>query len=447
MQDLEFDLFEVGRKLSNPLSIKQFMLNSCEVAEENSGYSRRLWDDLSVAGGFPGILMLVNLMELKGYLPQDTAHQYVLEIKNSLEREGIKNLSLFSGLSGLCFAIEDASRGKKRYVKMLNQLQSLLLLRVENELLNPILQHLKDGNPIPSNLYDVISGICGIGRYALENLSIEPFYKLTEKIVKTLILMTNPIRMHDHLVPGWYLSPADIINRSRFKDTESKGNFNTGLAHGMTGILAFLSIARLKGIEIEGQTEAIERTSTWLRDHAFSINGSTHWPSSVSWEEETEKKLKVPKMIKAGWCYGVPGIARALYLAGKALRDKELRLFAIQSMTETLNLDPSEWRLLGPGLCHGLAGLLAIANAMSLEEEGKELAPRVHQIKKFLLDQYNEISPWGFVDIDYVSETGRDRTVKVHKICYLEGAVGVYLTLFFLSECNSKWHLPLMIYE
>ena len=99
--------------------------------------------------------------------------------------------------------------------------------------------------------------------------------------------------------------PSDPINREQ---DSLKGNFNLGLAHGVTGILAFLSIAMIRGFEVEGQREAISQIAAWICQQSIQENENIQWPYQVSWEEEMEKisRIKVPS--GDAWCYGVPGI-------------------------------------------------------------------------------------------------------------------------------------------
>lgn len=448
MGRLDEMLGEFARRIQHPASVRQFMLDASKVYLDPKLHTTRgRWDGLSLAGGFSGVLVLSALLERRGIIPEEVVHRYVLEMKHAIEQEGVDNLSLFAGVAGMCLAVEEASFGKSRYQKILGRLQSYLLSNMQAVFLDPMIELLDQGKPSLSHLYDVISGICGVGRYSLEHLSVEPFYQLTERIIRILIRMTHPIEVGGYQVPGYYLPPTDLLNQLRFRELQPYGNFNLGLAHGVTGILALLSIAYLKGFQLPGQKAAIEQLSSWIRAKAFAIDGATYWPYAISWEEETQKNRAQQRPTKAGWCYGTPGIARTLFLAGKALNNKGMRDFAIQSITQLLHAPFEQWRLLSPSLCHGLAGLLAVAIAMSREEEGAHLAASVEKIKGLLMDQYNPESPWTFVDVDVISDSGVEGPVRMNKVGFLEGAVGIYLTLCFSSEPSSKWHIPLMIYE
>lgn len=431
-------------RIKNPLDVKAFMTDFSKVYGEEGG-ERPVWGDLSLGSGYPGILILCTQLEQGGYLQEGVAHQYLLEIKKILESQGIQNYSLFSGLTGLCFAVEQASYENTRYQTFLRTLESLLLDKVQQAFLDPLERNLKDRAPSSSLLYDPISGICGIGRYALEKLSIPSFARLSEKITKILIQLTLPIMIKGRSVPGWYLPPTDFLNQVRFAKDHPHGNFNLGLAHGVTGILAYLAIVYQKGIYVEGLREAIERLSGWLKSKAVESQEGVFWPYAISWEAEVEGKEVEHKTTKAGWCYGLPGIARTLFLAGKALNDRALKTFAMQSFESLLAKSILEWRLHSPSLCHGIGGLLLITQAMSLEKEGNALEPKIFELKRTLMDRYDPASAWGFVDVDLVADKNSKYSLKkIQKIGLLEGATGVFLTL--LSLKRTSWQLPFMIY-
>ncbi|KJS51707.1 hypothetical protein VM98_35680, partial [Streptomyces rubellomurinus subsp. indigoferus] len=57
------------------------------------------------------------------------------------------------------------------------------------------------------------------------------------------------------------------------------------------------------------------------------------------------------------WCYGTPGAARALFLAGTALGRADWRDAAVAAPADAL-ADPAAWHLAGARLCHGTGGRL-----------------------------------------------------------------------------------------
>ncbi|MFE5725042.1 lanthionine synthetase LanC family protein, partial [Streptomyces erythrochromogenes] len=61
------------------------------------------------------------------------------------------------------------------------------------------------------------------------------------------------------------------------------------------------------------------------------------------------------------WCYGTPGIARALALASTALGDPAYARLADLALTALAERPGTTWDTDGAGLCHGSAGVLVCA--------------------------------------------------------------------------------------
>lgn len=401
------------------------------------------WDELTLSDGYPGILLLFSSLNHLGddyKWTEEVEHHYVIKIKNVLESEGLRSLSLFSGLAGICFAIHHASHGGTRYQKMLNTLHNTLIENTEKFFLNKLEANLSMCRQSLSNLYDLIQGICGIGRYALEHLQKECFQVFVEKIINVLIRLCQPIQIDNVSVPGWYISPEDILNKRNLN--QQKGNFNIGLSHGVTGVLAFLSIAYLKGVIVQGQKETILNLSHWLQSKSFIFQKAIRWPQTVSWQEEIESKRPTfnPE-INDSWCYGVPGISRSLFLAGKVLEDNRQMNFAVEAFENVFSRSPDERNLPGPALCHGISGLLLTANEMSQDNDGRfdsYIQPLISEI----FDSYEVENYFGFSDFEMNTSY---KYVPVHKPGLLEGSAGILLALLSYQSKQSKWHLPLLL--
>jgi hypothetical protein len=399
----------IAEKMCEPKQVKALVM-------AQSIHSIPNWSDLSLFG-YPALLLLFStLSPLSKRLDWEKAeHTCVLQIKEAIEQQGIFDLSLFSGAAGLCYAVRQASHGGMRYQKMLHSLESFLLARVDERYLFPLLDNIKNRRSSPVSLYDPILGITGIGRYALES----PFLsELVPKICSALVELSHPIRLEKDLtIPGWYVSCEHQFHQQD-RASYPQGNFNLGLAHGIPSVLAFLSLALLRGIEVPGQKEALIRIVSWIRTKSYPYRNATYWPARVSWEEEVLQAPVCPTLVLDGWCYGVPGIARSLFLAGRALGDQELRRFAEKSFLEVFTRTPEEWGLASPTVCHGLAGLLAITRAMV--HDGVNAAPQAENLTNRLLAFYQPEAPFGFKDHD---------PVEMDKIGVLDGAVGVALSL------------------
>ena len=416
---------EIALKMTNPFEVKQIVLTS------NGSLQNKIpWMDLSLATGYPGLLLLFATLESAGVVKEGAAHQYVLAIHQSIEREPLSNLSLYNGVSGICFALRQASHCGTRYQLMQQKLDNLLLEHIQDVYLKPLREHRKRQESAPSALHDLIQGLPGIGRYLLEDLSL--FDATIESILKELVELSKPFFWEGRAVPGWHLSSHDHLNTRSKK--WPKGNFNLGLAHGIPGILAFLSIATLKGVIIDGQIDAMTRIAGWIQQHADRSSGMIQWHSMIPFEGEKDDVL-----ARDAWCYGVPGIARSLFLCGKALGDQDLVQFAIDAFRGIFSRTREDWHLPGPMICHGIAGLLLITDAMANDLKTQDLMSQVEQLQQLLLANYQPNAPFGYQDLQ-LAESGKWQAVNSPGL--LEGTAGVLLTLLMPK---TKWHLPFLI--
>src|SRR3990167_10793077 len=238
----------ISERMQDPDIVKAFMQDSSNASSISSHSN---WSDLSLAGGYPRVVLFFSERERLGLITGgEITHRYVLKIKECLENNPPLDLSLFEGLAGICFALQQASFKGKRYKRMLDTLHSSLVRQVEELYLKPLQESIGRGIPSLTRIYDLIQGLSGIGRYILENQDIPLFLELSKKITTAFVGLSRWIEIDSKNVPGWYLSPEDPLCESDSEES-SKGSFNLGLAHGVPGILSFLSISFLKGIRSE----------------------------------------------------------------------------------------------------------------------------------------------------------------------------------------------------
>ena len=197
-----------------------------------------------------------------------------------------------------------------------------------------------------------------------------------------LVGLTQDREVYGYVVPNYHISSKNQLLDIE-KDIYMKGNFNLGLSNGIGGILAALSIALMEGIEIAGQRKAIERIlEDYKRFHYVDNNGAVYWPGIIKFEDYISGQCKIDGR-RAGWCYGSPGIARAMYMAGNAIGDKEAIELSLKAIDGLCNMKEEEWMLISPTICHGYAGLLTAVQAMYKDTGNvkyRECADRIMEI-------------------------------------------------------------------
>lgn len=210
------------------------------------------------------------------------------------------------------------------------------------------------GRGTPWNVYDVISGLAGVGRVLLAaagdgHADAEP------GLVSALGSLT--VTLSDrHGRPGWWAAP-DQHPRLVAATLGPSGAATTGVAHGVAGPLALLACAGQAGFTVTGQDAAVRHAAAWLLRWKTA---SHRWPVHLAGDELDTGQTTARPGRNTAWCYGAPGIGRALMLAGQALGDSEL-IDAGRTALCGLVERPTEWDAEGPTLCHGYAGVMRCA--------------------------------------------------------------------------------------
>jgi lantibiotic biosynthesis protein len=436
---------EIAHRLRSPDLVKAHILDPCHQNPDPL-YHEILWDDLSLAGGYTGIVLLLS--ELDRLYPNEkwdeSVHAYVIKIKEAFEKTSFTELSLFSGIAGIGFALRSASREGTRYKKMIENLDHFLLQGVTKYYLTPLKANLENGRPSSQSLYELIQGIVGIGVYGLNNLHLPSFRNILEEILQLLIQLTKPIKIKDHWVPGWYI-PRDYQLNEGYKTLYVQGNFNLGLSHGITGVLALLAISTLMGIAVEGQMEAMETMVEWLFKHRREGQKGYFWESMISLETELGiNKTGDNVTYKDAWCYGTPGVARSLYLAGKAMKNESIQKRALESFCSVFQRSRKEWQLPGPSICHGISGLFMITTMMSRDSKDLFLEKKAQELQQMIIQSYRAEHPFGFKDLNPRKNGG---FAEIDRVDLLEGTSGILLTLLSSEAPTSWWHAPFLISE
>lgn len=445
---------EIAERLKNPEEVLAKM-NNDPIPEKHN--RPRPWHPLSLSHGYPGILYLfASLDELSPNESWDqVAHGYVLKIKETIEMSGVTNLSLFGGLTGCCLAIQQASKGKTRYRKLLESLNNFLFQKVQDTYFSPLQEKIELKIPVSPNLYDPISGICGIGIYALKNQDCPLSIEYLQKALFFCISLTKDIKIGNHLLPGWYV-PRHYQFTDSDKDFYPLGNFNLGIAHGVAGILAFLSISVLSGICINGQMEAIQKIVDWICSKKKEKKGAVSWPYRISFEEELSGTIQdFSESTMEAWCYGTAGLSRVLYLAGKALKSKDLKELSVEAFEGIFQRVDLTHHFSTPSFCHGLAGFLTLTRLMARDTESIEIKKWIHKIEDAILEFYDPNHPFGFKDFEPLQlensslnpgfEVASSEIIPFDKLGLLEGVSGILLSLFPIFPKNNSWTAPFLI--
>jgi lantibiotic biosynthesis protein len=450
-QDLVID---IAQRIREPEQVLRILENSKTAA------SSFFNNPISLANGYSGLILLFSVLDdhYPGEKWDFICHHYVLKIKEIIETQGIANLSLFEGIAGCAFAIQHASKEENRYKKLLIRFNEFLFNKMNDAYFFTLQEKFDLGLPIMPNAYDLMSGICGIGLYTLKNLENPQAFSCLQSILKHCINLTHDIKVGAYVLPGWY-APKHYQFTDVDQQAYPKGNFNLGLAHGISGPLAFLSIAALHDIKIEGQLEAIKKITSWLFSKRKLHQGMNFWPNRINFEEEALKQESTNQSSLEAWCYGTPGVARALYLAGKALNDDKMQKKAVDAFYDLCQRPYLESFYSTSSFCHGTAGLLTLTQLMVRDTNSPKLDDLADTIEKTILNFYDSSYPMGFKEkrsllqkqkllyIPFAVASG-DNNIQyeeMNQIGLLDGIAGILLALISKKSGCFSWTFPLLI--
>ncbi len=415
----------VARTVATRLKTPEILEKAIAESPRQSAFANRVcWIPHSLSQGHAGLALLYGYLD--ACFPEE---QWDLEARDHLRlaarsAEAIPGLplGLFSGLSGLAFAAWQLSRGGTRYIRLRDSLDQSTCVRAI-----AAARDIRGRHGVSFSEFDAISGLSGVAAYLLCRCDEPHIMTALRSIVEGLV---DLLSASDRL-PHWY-TPADLLGDPQTQEYCPHGNLNLGLAHGVPAPLATLSLARTAGVSVPGLAETIARTADWLCENRFDDRWGINWPAILPLIQtgsanggglEAVSGRKAPDgPSRCAWCYGSPGIARALWLAGDALDRDDYRDLAVSAMRAVFRRPIAVRRIDSPTLCHGVAGLLAIALRFSHDMGGTEFSDEIRGLTQQLLDNYEPQSLLGFRHLE-------TRDNHMDQPGLLEGAPGVALAL------------------
>lgn len=333
MSDLYRESSEAG---TIPPQIQDLALS----LRDPSSLSLTAGDETSLANGLTGIVLLP--LTLTSLFPEqqwgEVAGAYFAHIAEVSRRNPVTQPGLYHGSCGIAFSLELLARQDARYHNASNAFLCHFIQQVTSW----------DWRDHPFLLgqenFEVVGGAAGILRFLLTLPPEAGISSAQEQLFSYLIWVSLERER-------WCHRPARLgpIAKAQYP----QGYIDLGLAHGIAGPLAALSLALLGGQTSPEAREAVERWATWLVEQRLDMPWGSDWPAVIP----RQLRAQDCPPARSGWCYGTPGIARAIWLAGRALADESLCALAREALASALrrqhNIDQ-------PQLCHGIAGLLLI---------------------------------------------------------------------------------------
>ncbi|WP_170164461.1 lanthionine synthetase C family protein [Sinomicrobium pectinilyticum] len=280
------------------------------------------------------------------------------------------------------------------------------------------------------NFYDFLHGILGIGHYFLIRYRNTGSGVLKEHYANLLTGMVNRLKKTAITEGDSSKWKSWLVREERLK------GYNLGLAHGISGIVNFLS--RLLVYPEFSEVRSLLRGAVhYISSWEGAISGTSLFPA---WITESGGKSYRNRL---GWCYGDPGTGLSLWHAGKALQDDALCTRAVKILEySTQRTDPEEAGIRDAGLCHGACGIMHIYRYMERQTNRQAFAMAADFWQQKALEM--AVHPDGYAG--YMQWRGGNRQGWQPETGILEGIAGIGLSIMAeLSPDSIKWNECLLI--
>jgi hypothetical protein len=355
-------------------------------------------------------------------------HIHLGAAAQAAERDG-GPLGLFDGVAGLGYAAQRLAAGRARYGGLLAAIDDAIAGGVAASS-----AMLARTNGLPVQAWDLITGITGVGAYLLARRE-DPAARAA--LDETLAAVVELMRETDG-APRW-ATPTEHLHAGMREGTP-EGNLNCGVAHGAPGSLALLSLALAEGVEVSGQVNAMRRTAEWVAAQCLPGRFGPEWPAVIPLGETHSAGRQSP--ARPGWCYGNAGVARALWLAGKALDAPQYARLAERAVRAALERQRTETPLDAPTLCHGTAGLAQVTLRMAADSGAEDLLREARNLSLELVERFDPDAPLGYRAEPLV----RDLRGAEVDATLLDGAAGPPLVLLAAAtHSDPGWDRALLL--
>ncbi len=365
---------------------------------------------------------------------KELTFEYMKLIKQELLSSSSNlHIGLFGGLSNVGISVVAANLKYGGYEK--------LLLTITNYIVNSTHVMLDD---LEKNLtdtkityFDLISGLSGVSCFLLNRTEFQLAKKCLVRILEYFVKLTGEYTLRQNVVPYYFIKSEHQLTE-KDKMIYPDGCINFSLSHGISGILYTLSKAMKLGVVVDDQLSSIERI---VRDIlAFSyidVNGCIQFSGRVSLDDYSNRIVD-PHNSRASWCYGSPGIASVLHLAGEVLNNHEIERVAYNSILKLCEEPVGDMKLEFPLICHGFAGTLLAIQNMNNKKEDSKLKNMSETLLELLLGFYDVDVYSGYYNSIYTM--GINGLVKEEKIDFslLEGSLGIILTMNSMIKNEPK---------
>ncbi|MPY48781.1 lanthionine synthetase C family protein [Streptomyces acidicola] len=307
-----------------------------------------------LANGLPGIALLHIERAAAGLGPWRRAHDWLAAASREPLTSGPDSHPFYGAPAFAHALVCAADHLPGAYQRASDTLDRQMTADV-NRRLDAGHRRMDAGRPAALAEFDTIRGLAGYGAYLLRR---DPGAPALLAVLDYCVRLTQPITYEGEPLPGWW---TDTGPSGRPDDRFPGGHANSGMAHGIGGVLALLALAARYGTFVDGHDEALGRILAWLDRWQEHAGRGPTWPYWITRDELRSERLAPSGPRRPSWCYGTAGLARAQQLAALALGDTRRQIEAETALVAALT-DPAQLKATtDSALCHGFAGLAHVA--------------------------------------------------------------------------------------
>jgi len=279
--------------------------------------------------------------------------------------------------------------------------------------------------------FDLVSGLAGLGLYALERFPRSSAARILEGVVARFAETAEP----QPRGITWRTA-RELLPESR-RATFSQGALDLGLAHGAAGVLPVLAGACRVGVAEETARPLLDDAVHWLLAQALEDWGTGRFPAWIA-EEEPLRRTRL------AWCYGDAGISAALLWTARLVDEPGWEEAALEIARGAAARSEESSGVRDAGLCHGAAGLGHLFNRLYQATGDEDLGEAARfWFERTLSRYFAETSLSGF--LSWQPQGGHEGE-WVETPAFLTGAAGVGLALTAaVSSLSPDWDRVLLI--
>ena len=386
--------------------------------QKNAAFVQALNNDLGKIGPYEVADALSFLQYAKPYFTsaqewEKLAIRCLEIVRDGIYKQEFRGIYVCFGLSYVCFLVRELANKAPAISRFRDSLEYLFA--------NTLRSYLDATNERwfeSESTFELIFGFSGVLRCCCDGEPDSPCLDLADEVADALVRRLRPKTFLGWTVPGFHYIPSRF-EAENMGTLAPNGCVNYSMSHGIAGTLGALSFAYRKRPNSDVRKTMEVLIAEFL--HArYYVDGVAYWPGRITIEQYLSgEQQRFPSRMS--WCYGSPGILRALYLAADALSIEDIKRFSVNEMAKIATMDTSKYLFDSPIVCHGLAGVALVMRSMYNDTQNGTFADKAREITDMLV--YN----FAYQEKENCNLTG---TKKVWKYNYLEGYTGILQTIY-----------------